>query len=136
MKIKEKGLKLSRYSFWGHSPIQIESYEKKENLTMNDIMSLRYFAMEFLSENIGNLTRDDIEDEASMQNNSLCLGYLTRDDIEDTSSMQNNSLYLGNFEGYYLEDYDLYIHAIEMTTENKIILCCYLDDKPIYFLGY
>ena len=115
MKIKEKGLKLSRYSFWGHSPIQIESYEKKENLTMNDIMSLRYFAMEFLSENIGNLTRDDIEDEASMQ---------------------NNSLYLGNFEGYYLEDYDLYIHAIEMTTENKIILCCYLDDEPIYFLGY
>ena len=136
MKIKENGMELSGCSFWGHTPIQVESYEKKENLTMNDIMSLRYFAMEFLSENLGNLTRDEIEDVSSMQNGSLYLGYLTRDEIEDTSSMQNGSLFLGNFEGYYLEDYDLDVRIIEMTTENKIILCCYLDEEPIYFLGY
>ena len=51
MKIKENGIKLSR-CFWGHNPIQVESYKKKENLTSNDIMALSYFAMEFLSENI------------------------------------------------------------------------------------
>ena len=115
MKIKENGMELSGYSFWGHTPIQVESYKKKENLTMNDIMSLRYFAMEFLSENFD---------------------YLTRDDIESESSMQNDSLYLGNFEGYYLEGYDLDIRTLEMTTENRIIICCYLDEEPIYFLGY
>ena len=115
MKIKKNGIELIGCEFWGYTPIQVESYEKKENLTSNDIMSLRYFAMEFLSENLGNLTRDE---------------------IEDTSSMQNGSLFLGNFEGYYLEDYDLDVRIIEMTTENKIILCCYLDEEPIYFLGY
>ena len=115
MKIKENGIKLIGCEFWGYAPAQVESYEKKENLTSNDIMALCYFAMEFLSENFD---------------------YLTRDDIENESSMQNDSLYLGNFEGYYLKEYDLNIRTLEMTTENKIIICCYLDDEPIYFLGY
>ena len=115
MKIKENGIELIGCEFWGYTPIQVESYEKKENLTSNDIMALRYFAMEFLSE---------------------IFVYLTRYDIEDESSMQNDSLYLGNFEGYYLEGYDLDIRILEMTTDNKIIICCYLDDEPIYFLGY
>lgn len=115
MKIKENGIELSGCEFWGYSPTQVESYEKKENLTSNDIMALSYFAMEFLSENFN---------------------YLTRDDIENESSMQNDSLYLGNFEGYYLKEYDLYIRTLEMTTENKIIICCYLDGEPVYFLGY
>ena len=115
MKIKEKGIELIGCEFWGYTPIQVESYEKKENLTSNDIMTLYYFAMEFLSENFD---------------------YLTRDDIENESSIQNDSLYLGNFEGYYLMEYGLEVRTLEMTTENKIIICCYLDDEPIYFLGY
>ena len=115
MKIKENGIELIGCKFWGYTPIQVESYEKKENLTSNDIMALRYFAMEFLSENFDYLTKYDIESESSMRNDSLCLG---------------------NFEGYYLEGCGLKIRKLEMTTENKIIICCYLDEEPIYFLGY
>ena len=42
MKIKENGIELIGCEFWGYTPIQVESYEKKENLTSNDIMSWEF----------------------------------------------------------------------------------------------
>ena len=108
-----------------NSPLVI-SYEKKE-LQGNDFYTLRYIAMGFIKENQGSIYEFmDIENSKELFNN-----------VDEQSSFCNNSLCLGDFEGYQIKD-NLYLHDLELDANNRIILnvlnkaqdkfCSYLID--------
>ena len=110
LKIKENGIKLNG-EFWGHNRFpEIEKFEKKKDLSTIDIFALRYAGMEFISETFKEYGE-----------------HISRDEIEEGASIQDNSLRLNDFSGYMVGDF--LVDSICMTTNNRLVLECYKIDE-------
>lgn len=101
IKVKENGRRLG-IDFWGNKLVELESCTKKKDLTDVEFMALRYAAMELVAEGNGfDLTRDQVDNEASFQ---------------------DEELYVGNFEGYESDmEYGLSLRSVYFTTDNRIV---------------
>lgn len=95
-------------TLWTHSPRQIESEDIAPLKHDADIMRLRYAAMELCSSAF--LVYEDCT--------------LTRDEIEDHASVCSNALYLNDFEGYRLTA-SLDLRYLYMNTEGRMCAAVY-----------
>ena len=108
-------------NLWGIEPRQIEKEERQELKKDPYIMQLRYAAMEFLSSDF--LVWEDCQ--------------LSRDEIEDCASVCDDSLYLNNFEGYRLDE-SLTLKYLYMNADNRMCAAVYdeLEDDFTYWCIY
>ena len=99
---------------------ELVQWTKKE-LSSSDCYYLRYCLMRFIENNQGRVYEYiDMENEKTLYY-----------EVDSEASICDNSLCMGNFEGYQIDD-DLYIKDLELSIENRVILNVYNDKEDSY----
>ena len=98
---------------------EVTEFTKKE-LTNKDCYYLRYCLMRFILNNQG-MVYEFMDSELKE------LYY----DVDEEASICDNSLCIGSFEGYRISEHDS-LKSLELSTENRVILNVYNDIMDSY----